>query len=158
MLDAARRFAASPFGMLAICGGVGNGKTHTLKAIVNACLSAGIEARYITMAELMAYAREAFQSVAPGDTDYGRISEIARLPVVCIDELDKARFTEYAQEIQTHFFDVRYRGADRLGTVAAWNGRPEAFPLPWVVSRFSEYRIVINNDSDIRPLIGASHD
>ncbi len=142
--------------MLAICGSVGNGKTHALKAIVNACISAGIEARYITMAELMAFVREAFSSTAPGDTDFGRISQIARVPVVCVDEMDKARFNDYAQEVQTHFFDVRYRNADRLGTVGAWNGRPESFPLPWVVSRFSEYKIVINQDADVRPMIGVT--
>lgn len=154
MVAAARRFIDGDYkGFLSICGGYGNGKTSALKAIVNDCINRGIEARYITLSELMAYAREAFDSQQAGDSDYGRISRIALIRVVCIDELDKARVTEYAREIQTHFFDVRYRRAHELGTVCAWNGDEDAIGLPWVKSRMSQFEIVTNNDPDIRSIL-----
>jgi DNA replication protein DnaC len=142
-------------GFLSIYGGFGNGKTTTLKAIVNACISAGIEARYMTMTEVMVYAREAFESQQAGDTDYGRIGRLATTRVLCIDELDKARITDYAREVQTHLFDVRYRRAHELGTVVVWNGGINTVKdvLPWVVSRLSEYPMIENTDKDYRPVV-----
>jgi DNA replication protein DnaC len=155
MLNAARSFmAADCRGFLTVHGGFGNGKSTVMKALVNACLEHGIDARYITMTEVMVYAREAFESQQQGDSDYGRIAKLAAIRVLVIDELDKARITEYAREVQTHLFDVRYRNADQFGTVVAWNGRFDALDLPWVRSRLSEYPVVENLDVDMRPLIG----
>lgn len=156
MVTAASELLKKRAGMLALCGQYGTGKSTLMKAIVAETLKAGHEARYMTMTELLNYAREAFDSAKTGDSDVGRISEIARIPVVCIDECDKPRLTEYAREIQTHFFDVRYRGADTLMTVAAWNGKANSLDLPWAVSRFSEFGIVENWDADMRPLLGGA--
>lgn len=154
MVKAANQFIVGNFlGFLSIYGDLGNGKTTTMKAIVNACIERGIEARYMTMTEVMAYAREAFESQQAGDTDYGRIGRLATTRVLCIDELDKARITEYAREVQTHLFDVRYRRAHELGTVVAWNGDTSTIPLPWVMSRLSEFPMIENNDRDIRPAL-----
>ena len=154
MLSAAKAFMGHKSGFLTFHGGYGNGKSTTMKALVNACLAEGVEARYITMTEVMVYAREAFESTKAGDTDYGRIEKLARIRVLVIDECEKARVTDYAREVQTHLFDVRYRNADVLGTVVAWNGKFEALDLPWVRSRLSEYVVVENLDADMRPLIG----
>jgi DNA replication protein DnaC len=155
MMDAARHFIANGRrGFLTVHGGFGNGKSTLLKAIVNDCVSAGVEARYITMTEVMAYAREAFDSEQHGDSDYGRIAKLAKTMVMVIDELDKARISDYAREVQTHLFDVRYRNVHQLGTVVAWNGRFDEIDLPWVRSRLSEYPVVHNQDADMRPLIG----
>jgi len=154
MVAAAKRFLKAKTGMLSIYGNYGNGKSTALKAIVNECTRAGVEARYMTMFEVMAYAKEAFDSKQAGDSDAGRITRLAQTMVLCIDELDKARMTEYAQEIQTHLFDARYRNSDTLGTVVAWNGNAQTIPLPWVMSRLSEFEMVENADADIRPLIG----
>jgi DNA replication protein DnaC len=156
MVKAAREFERGGFtGFLSIYGGFGNGKTTTLKAIVNACIAAGIEARYMTMTEVMVYAREAFDSQQAGDTDYGRIGRLATTRVLCIDELDKARVTDYAREVQTHLFDVRYRRAAELGTVVVWNGGINTVKdvLPWVVSRLSEHPMIENADKDYRPVV-----
>ena len=142
------------YGFLTIHGGYGNGKSTALKAIVNACIERGIEARYVTMTEVMIYAREAFESQQQGDSDYGRIAKLAKVCVLVIDELDKARITDYAREVQTHLFDIRYREAHRLGTVVAWNGRFRDIDMPWVLSRLSEYPVIENKDTDMRPLLG----
>jgi DNA replication protein DnaC len=155
MLNAARIFiAGGRCGFLTVHGGFGNGKSTLLKAIVNDCITAGVDARYITMTEVMVCAREAFDSQQQGDSDYGRIAKLAKTTVLVIDELDKARVTDYAREVQTHLFDVRYRNAHQLGTVVAWNGHFDAIDLPWVRSRLSAYPVVENTDADMRPLIG----
>jgi len=76
------------------------------------------------------------------------------MAVLAIDEVDKARVTDYAREVQTHLFDARYRNHAALGTVVAWNGDFDAIDLPWVQSRLSEFPVVTNFDKDMRPLLG----
>ncbi len=156
MVSAAKRFVKAKTGMLSIFGNYGNGKSTVLKAIVNECTRLGIEAKYMTMYDVMAYAKEAFESKQAGDSDAGRITRLAQTMVLCIDELDKARLTDYAVEVQTHFFDARYRNADTLGTVVAWNGNLQTVSLPWVMSRLSEFEMVENLDADMRPLLGGA--
>ena len=141
-------------GFLTIHGGVGNAKSTVLKAIVNDCVEHGLDVRYVTMTDVMAYAREAFSSDMKGDSDLGRIRDLANTQVLVIDEMDKARLSEYAREIQTHLFDARYRNAHALGTVVTWNGGFDAIDLPWVLSRLSQFTVVEKNDPDMRPLLG----
>lgn len=154
MLKSAQEFMVDKTGFLTIHGGFGNGKTTLLKAIINECVNQGVSARYTTMTEVMNYAREAFENTQQGDTDYGRITKLAQVQVLVIDEVDKARVTEYAREVQTHLFDVRYRKSHLVGTVVAWNGDFNAIDLPWVLSRLSQFTVVENNDTDMRPLLG----
>lgn len=156
MVRAAQEFMQNGCsGFLTIHGGYGNAKTTLLKAIVNECVKKSVSARYITMTEVMNYAREAFESQQAGDTDYGRITGLAKVQVLVIDEFDKARVTDYAREVQTHLFDLRYRNSHALGTVVAWNGAFDAIDLPWVLSRLSQFVVVENNDTDMRPLLGS---
>lgn len=155
MLEAARAFVEKQSGFLTIHGPFGNGKSTILKAIVNECVEKGIAAKYVTMTEVMNYAREAFESQKQGDTDYGRITDLAKYPVLVIDEIDKARVTEYAKEVQTHLFDVRYRKAHEMATAVAWNGSFDSLELPWVRSRLSQFVVVENRDSDMRPVLGS---
>jgi chromosomal replication initiation ATPase DnaA len=156
MVKAGRALLEQQAGMLAVHGGYGNGKSTFLKALTAELVRAGVEARYTTLAELLQYAREAFDNKMAGDTDAGRIKEWANLPAVLVDECDKVRVSEYAREIQTYFFDIRYRRAGELLTVAAWNGGRDGIGLPWVISRFSEYSIIENRDADMRPLLGGA--
>lgn len=153
MVAAACVFVAQPYGFLSIHGGFGNGKTTALMAIVNAVIEGGTEARYLTAAELMAHMRETFNAETK-ETDYSRLHELAKIPVLCIDEMDKLRDTPYSREIQQELINLRYRNARILGTVLAWNGDINALPFPAVISRAQEFPMVHNTDADLRPLIG----
>jgi hypothetical protein len=151
MVTAAQSFIAAPRGFLSIHGGFGNGKSTALISIVNECISRGIEARYMSVIELMGWVKAGINSGEKGDSDFSRIEELAGTPVVCLDELDKINNTPYVAQMQTHFFERRYRNADTLGTVVAWNGDWGAITLPWVASRLSMYPVVENTDADMRP-------
>ena len=153
MKQEVKKFISNPRGFLSLHGNNGTGKTMALMAIVNAVIEAGTQARYLTASELLAYMRETFNDTTK-QTDYDRIHELARIPVLCIDEMDKLRDTPYSREIQQELINLRYRDADVLGTVLAWNG--ELNDLPWqaVISRVSEFVVVKNNDSDMRELLG----
>lgn len=152
-VQAAREFIAKPCGFLSIHGKYGNGKTTILQAIVNAVIESGTEARYITAADLLAYLRDTFNSETK-ESDYDRLRELARVPVLCIDEMDKLRDTPYSRELQQELINLRYRDARILGTVLAWNGELDALPWQAVISRLSEFVVVNNTDSDMRKLIG----
>lgn len=155
MLTAAQNFiTGGRIGFLTIHGTYGNAKSTTLYALVNECIEHCVDVRYITMTEVMVYAREAFDSEQRGDSDYGRIARLAATQVLVIDELEKARLTDYAREVETHLFNVRYRNSHQLGTVLAWNGSFTALELPSVRSRLSQFPVVENLDADMRPLLG----
>jgi chromosomal replication initiation ATPase DnaA len=141
-------------GFLTVHGSYGNGKSTLLKALVNDCLKNDVDVRYITMTEVMSYAREAFDNEKQGDSDYGRISRLAQVRVLVIDEVDKARVSDYSREVQNYLFDKRYREAGKFGTVLAWNGKFDAVDLPAIRSRLSEFTVVANWDKDMRPLLG----
>lgn len=155
MKRAGLKFLADPVGFLSVYGPCGNAKTILLQAIVNECLRKGIEARYLTAHELMDYLKEAFDPHIM-ETDRGRIARLAAVQVLCIDEMDKAAPTPYASEMQQHLINDRYRNADVLGTVFAWNGDINTLPWPAVVSRIREYPYIDNQDPDLRPAIGAA--
>ena len=155
MKRAGMAFIANPVGFLSVFGPCGNAKTILLQAIVNGCLKRGIEAQYLTAHEMMDYLKEAFDPKVM-ETDIGRIRRLASIPVLCIDEMDKAKNTEYAADMQQHLINERYRNAGILGTVFAWNGDLDTLPWPAVVSRISEYPHILNNDDDLRPAIGAA--
>ena len=153
MVAAARKFIAKPSGFLSLHGANGTGKTMITQAIVNAATSKGIEARYLTASELSAALRETFKDGAK-DTDYSLLHKFAKIPVLIIDELDKLRDTPYSREIQQELINLRYRDADILGTVLAWNGELEDLPWQAVISRASEFVVVRNVDVDMRKLLG----
>jgi DNA replication protein DnaC len=155
MKRAGIKFISSPVGFLSVHGSCGNAKTVLLQAVVNSCLANGVEARYLTAHELLDYLREAFDPKVM-ETDIGRIRRLANIPVLCVDELDKAKNTEWAADMQNHLINERYRNARVLGTIFAWNGTLNALPWPAVISRITEYRHIENNDPDLRNAIGAS--
>lgn len=155
MQRAGRAFLENPTGFLSVYGPCGNAKTILLQGIVNACLERGIEARYLTAHEMMDYLKEAFDPKVM-ETDIGRIRRLANVQVLCIDEMDKAKATEYAADMQQHLINERYRNAHILGTVLAWNGDLNTLPWPAVVSRIREFVHIENKDDDMRPAIGAA--
>lgn len=155
MVDAAQLFITKPQGFLSLHGNNGTGKTATLMAIVNGVIEKKIKAKYLTASELLAYLRDAFNDETK-ESDYHRLHELARVPVLCIDEMDKLRDTPYSREIQQELINLRYRDAGVLGTVLAWNGELNTLPWPAVVSRISEFTVVKNSDSDIRKVIGGN--
>lgn len=154
MVHAARAFVAKPEGMLTISGGFGNGKTTALMSIVNACIAKDVPAVYITFYDLIGYVKEAFTN--DGDTEWERVNKLARVPVLCIDEIDKVKNTDWVQQTITHLLDVRYRQsiAGNVGTVLAFNGIADEIPHKWIVSRMKEGVVVFNGDQDVRPQIG----
>lgn len=155
MIEYAYQFIANPVRMLTIYGKCGNAKTVVLQAIVNACIGRNIGAIYTTLYDLIGYVREAYQPDAL-DSAWARMKRLQDIPVLCIDELDKVKATDWVREVETQLFDARYRRgiSGELGTVLAMNGDIEELP-EHLLSRLRDGRniIVRNNDRDMRPLM-----
>jgi DNA replication protein DnaC len=153
MISAARLFLVEPHGILTLWGGPGNAKTMVLQAIINECLGRSTQAVYITLYDLAGYVREAFKN--DSESAWRRVRRLQSVRVLCIDEFDKVKPTEWIQELETAIIDHRYRNglAGLCGTVIAMNESPEAEALPmWIVSRLRDgrNRIVHNTDPDVR--------
>lgn len=168
MVEAARAFVDRPVGFLTLHGSHGNGKTSTLQGIVNALIARNVMAVYVTAYDLVEWVKQAFQR--DDDSAWSRILKFQSAPVVCIDEWDKARLTEYALELQTAIINRRDRDAlaGISGTVLAMNdGRRRTDNGAWIEYGFDalpsairsrlldgRYRVVQNNDPDRRPNMG----
>jgi len=156
MVEAARGFIQNPVGFLTLHGTTGNAKTTVLQGVVNELVAGGMEAVYVTAFDLLGYIRKAFNAnkdVVNLDA-HDRLRRFSAVRVLCIDELDKVRWTEFVEEQITDLIDARYRlGLDwSVGTVIAMNANPETLP-PWIYSRLRDGRNVMveNTDADVRP-------
>lgn len=127
MIAAARKFSNGETGILTLWGGVGLGKTAALFALVNTANAKDLgSGYYVRFVDLMNIIRRGYADNT-SDTLYQRLIKIK---VLAIDEMDKARETDWAQEFRTMFLDDRYRFA-RNGiaqTVIAMNNSPATLP------------------------------
>lgn len=161
MVEMARAFIANPYGYLTFHGPYGNGKSTALMSIVNACVAKGIAAVYITFGDLVGYARAAFST--QNESDWDRIGRLARVPVLCIDEMspDQVKETDYVRMIQAQIINARYVSgeAGETGTVIAGNftlyHEADLPTVPdWIATRLKQGVTVWNNDPDFRPQLG----
>lgn len=153
VLIAARAFLADPSPLLYLWGGPGNGKTLLLKALVNEFNQRGRPAVYTKFTKLLWWMRQVF---GDGDRESytDRYERIKRVPMLAIDEFDKANLTSFAQEFQFDFLDERYEAGLRGegGTIFASNTPPDELPA-YLLSRIMDGRclVVENRAADLRP-------
>lgn len=170
MLDAARQMIDDPCGWLYIHGGPGNAKSEILIAMVNEINAAGKgPAMYVKFTGLVNYIREAFaersyrqkqleRGVGAGGWDnlgyLDRFNRVKDIKFLAIDELDKARVTEFVEEFRFDFLDERYRQAINGDTVTVFASQtpPGELPKP-LASRVMDGRFIVvcNTAGDARP-------
>lgn len=154
MLIAARQMITRPSGWLYIWGGPGNAKSEVLIAIVNEVNEAGRgPAMYVTYSHLVNWVREANKPDAT-ESYIQRFDRLKALRLLAVDEMDKARDTEFSQEFRFEFLDERYRQAilGESAMVFAGNTDPALLPSP-LYDRVSDGRftIVENTAPSARP-------
>ena len=158
MLKACRSFVKDPVGILTLWGGVGNGKTMCLQAVVNEAIERGVMSVYITAFDLFSHIRDAFnaQREITSESAHNRLLRFEKVRVLAIDELDKVRPTDWMLEQLTNLVDKRHRrGLDGTnGTLIAMNTDP-ALQDDWIASRLMDGRnqMVHNTDADLRPVL-----
>jgi len=161
MVKVAQEFISSPYGILTLWGGEGNGKTLVLQATVNEMRwKYGLIGVYITFVDLMDYIREGFDKEADVPARQ-RYDQIVSAPVLAVDEVDKANITNWGSEFRTRFFDDRYRRGclGECHTLLAMNEDPRELP-GYIYGRLADGRNLIfhNRDDSFRPAMGTRGD
>lgn len=107
-------------GWLTLHGGYGTGKTYLLCAIVNEARRRGLLALYAPMSLLLDHLRAAYKPGAEVEYD-AWWANVCRAHVLCIDEVEKYKATEWAEEKATGMFKERYRRWRETVTAVATN-------------------------------------
>jgi len=154
VLKATRAFLAEPAPLFYLWGGYGNGKTLLLKALVNEFNAVGRVAVYTKLTRLLWWMRQVFGENGDRESYLDRYGRVKRVPVLAVDEFDKANLTAFAQEFQFDFLDERYEAGLRgeCCTVFVSNSPPGELP-GYLLSRVEDGRclVVENRGADLRP-------
>ena len=101
----AKMYAENPQGSLVLYGTYGTGKTHLLAAICNESLQKhGRRSFFCTSTKMFG----AMQQRIHDDRDYHALVEMAiKTPLFVIDDIDKAKWTEWREEVYFSIVDGR---------------------------------------------------
>jgi len=154
MLEAGRAMIADPRGWLWVHGGPGNAKSEVLIAIVNAVNEGGAGlAMYCKFVDLVNWVREAYSDKA-SESYNQRFQRLANIKLLAVDEMDKAKDTEWLNEFRFNFLDERYRQGilGQSAMVFASNTPPNLLPIAlYDRVRDGRFRIVENTAPSARP-------
>lgn len=157
VLMATRVFLDDPTPLFYLWGGSGNGKTLLLKALINEFNRRGRVAIYTKFTRLLWWMRQVFGDNGDRESYVDRYERIKRVPMLAVDEFDKANLTAFAQEFQFGFLDERYEAGLRgmCCTLFASNSPPDELP-GYLLSRVLDGRcmVVENRGKDLRPYLG----
>lgn len=131
------------YGGVYLHGGYGMAKTAILKIAAAEWLRSGRHGAYLLFSDLLDEIRAGFDKDTSASA-YERLREWSSYPFLAIDELDKARATEFMQETQFRLLDRRYERVTRAGetvTLIASNEPPDSLP-PALRSRLSDPRFM----------------
>jgi len=142
-----------------ITGNYGVGKTLLLMALVNSAILARIRARYCTAESMLQDIRETFDQQTARRITADVIAEYCRVPVLAIDELDRANFN--SSWVSTQYFEIvnRRLHSDVLTLFASNKTIDELSycgePLSAIASRLSAGLVADIASADLRPLLCA---
>jgi hypothetical protein len=103
-------------------GPSGSGKTRTAQLRLRRFIESGLDAMYLRSAE---FARELIERTKPGGKGGADawLTSLRRVDVLCLDEVEKLKFSE---RVQVEFFDlVEVRLSDDLTTLFVGNENPK---------------------------------
>jgi hypothetical protein len=115
------------YGWVYLWGDYGLAKTLILKvALVEYIQATRQPASYLRMVEILDHLRGAFDADNPSLESQARLDMYAELPLLCIDEFEKVKNTEWASERRFVLMDRRYEQAcrEKSITLMASNSDP----------------------------------
>jgi hypothetical protein len=138
-------------GYLTLWGGYGVGKSMLLKCLVNGSRVRQVQSKYIRAVDLLDSIRDRFGDNSNSASD--AIEELRDYPVLCIDEIDKIKLTDWARQVLFQILDSRYEDSNNIFTAIAMNISPDLLPpeLKYLASRMSGGEVVQVGGVDCRP-------
>lgn len=155
-MGAVRRALERGAGWVYLWGPPGLAKTLILKIAVAISLEEGRKSAYTRMAEILDNMRAAFDAPNPSGESQQRLDWWAGLPLLAIDEFDRVRATEYADERRFLLMDRRYEKALRGGSVTLLAGNEDPALLDGYLYdrvRDGRFRVVAMTGSSLRPVM-----
>lgn len=147
-------------GWIYLHGGHGLAKTFILKiAVAEEIRSGSFDCAYIRMADILENLRGAYDADDPSTEAAMRLDWWADVPLLAIDEFDRIRGTEYAEEKRFVLMDRRYSAGisehdEREGSVTliASNADPSELP-PYLADRVLDgrFEVVRLTGESLRP-------
>jgi DNA replication protein DnaC len=105
--NAAQSFAVEPSGTLILHGTYGTGKTHLLAAICNEALQRyGMRSLFTTSTKLFAAIQ---QKISNHEDHYSLVERAVKTPLLALDDVDKAKWSEFREEIYFAIIDERVK-------------------------------------------------
>lgn len=139
-VSAVQATLARGYGWVYLYGSYGIGKTLILQVATAEALRSGMEASYTRLDQILRNLRDTFDP-RTGESESGRLEWWSSIEFLAIDEFDKIKATEYANERRFSLMDTRYLAAcrERTVTVVASNEPPAALP-GWLADRVLDGR------------------
>jgi len=153
-LAAVRKTIHRGYGWVYLYGPPGLGKTLVLKIAIAEYLRLKQPAAYCRMAEILDDLRSAFDAKNPSEESQRKLDWWAGLPLLAIDEFDRVRATEYADERRFLLMDRRYEMAlrEKSITLLASNSDPSTLDgYLWDRVRDGRFEIVRVMGESVRP-------
>ncbi len=123
--------ARFPHGFLTFYGPSGVGKTRLAACVINHAVQNGHPALYVTLAELLEMLRQGYKKNNGADHDH--ILFLAQTAdVLVIDEIDKARLTDWGQDQLFQIIEWRWRESYKRLTVFISNADIKDLPAYWL--------------------------
>jgi DNA replication protein DnaC len=102
-----KAYATKPKGTLILYGSYGSGKTHLLAALCNeTLLKYGVHNLFTTSPKLFGSVQ---QRITLKDDYYALVNKAIRTPLLIIDDIDKAKWSEFREEIYFAIIDERVK-------------------------------------------------
>lgn len=132
------------YGWVYLYGAPGTGKTLALKTAVAEVIREGKMASYTNMSAIIDDMRKAYDQDNPNGESDRRLEKWSTIEILAIDEFDRLRATEYAEERQFRLMDARYQLALSKNTVTimASNETPLKFE-PYLRDRLIDGRFEV---------------
>ncbi|MCL6557396.1 MAG: ATP-binding protein [Firmicutes bacterium] len=136
-----KAFAEKPVGGLLLSGPVGTGKTFAAACVVNAYLDRLKWVTFGNVLDLLGRLRRSYSEAAQ-EEEWRILDELAKVPLLVIDDLGKEKVSEWVEQILYQVIDGRYRDGRPL--IVTTNFDPgtlvERYPEvgPAMMSRIAE--------------------
>lgn len=152
-----RETLARGHGWVYLWGGYGRAKTLILKIAAAEALRSKKEAAYTRMAEIFDHLRGAYDTDHPNQESTRRLDWYAELPLLCIDEFNRFRATDFAADRLGVLIDRRYVQAEREQgiTLMAANVAPHQLN-GYIADRIEDGRFTVFHlpGESYRPVMG----
>ena len=99
-----RHFATHAVGTLVLYGSYGTGKSHLLAALCNRRIRLGLESRFVPSLVLFSALQDCRQRE---DNTERLLSRMRTTPLLILDDIDKAHWTDYREEVYTDILEAR---------------------------------------------------